>query len=361
MNTEIKRIIDSALKNDRKKVIDYTKLLISNLEKSGDIKLADSLQKLLNRTKGDLVTTDELLSTPVDHESRLNIVDIYYPSKIDGEIILSKSLASKLDKFIDNVNHKEKLLASGISMNTSLLLYGLPGVGKTSIAKYLSFRLKMPLVIARFDAIVSSLLGNTSKNVRKIFDFAQGKNCILFLDEFDAIGKARNDNQELGELKRVINSLLQNIDAYSQNNVLVAATNHEELLDKAIWRRFNSILSVDAPNLQMVERLIANYFKDNLPEFWLDEKKKNNLISTMIGKTPSDIANIISNSKANQIIKSKESIELEDVLVEVFHFENHNDSQDNLISFLNENGVTQNNIAELLAISLRQVRNALKD
>jgi len=361
MNTEIKRIIDSALKNDRKKVIDYTKLLISNLEKSGDSKFADSLQKLLNKTKGDLITTDELLSTPVDHESRLNIVDIYYPTKNDGDIILSATLKSKLDKFINNVNHKEKLLDSGISMHTSLLLYGLPGVGKTSIAKYLSLRLKMPLVIARFDAIVSSLLGNTSKNIRKIFDFAQGKNCILFLDEFDAIGKARNDNHELGELKRVINSLLQNIDTYSLNNVLVAATNHQELLDKAIWRRFNSIVSVDIPNSEMIERIVENFFNSDIPEFWLDEKKKLNLVSTLSGKTPSDISNIISNAKANRIIKSKKSIDLEDVLLEVFHFENHSDSQDNLIGFLNENGVTQANISELLEISMRQVRNALKD
>jgi len=361
MNTEIKRIIDSALKNDRKKVVDYTKLLIANLEKTGDKRFADSLKKLLNKTKGDLITTDELISTPVDHESRLNIVDIYYPNKKDLDIVLSPNLSTKLDKFINSVNHKEKLIEGGITVNTSLLLYGQPGVGKTSIAKYLSSKLEKPLVIARFDAIVSSLLGNTAKNIRKIFDFARGKNCILFLDEFDAIGKARDDNRELGELKRVINSLLQNIDTYSVDNILIAATNHQELLDKAIWRRFNSIISVGLPDYEIINQILEKEFINNLPDFWHDEKKKTNIIEVLNGKTPSDISNIISNTKANNIINSKDTIGLEDILLEIFHFENHSESQDKLILFLNENGATQSNIASLLNISMRQVRNALKE
>jgi len=361
MNTEIKRIIDSALKNDRKKVVDYTKLLISNLEKSGENKFADSLQKLLDKTKGDIITTDELLSTPVDHESRLNIVDIHNPEQVDAEIVLSASVNAKLNKFINNVIYRDKLLQSDISIHTSLLLYGLPGVGKTSIVKYLSYKLKMPLVIARFDAIVSSLLGNTAKNIRKIFDFAHGKKCILFLDEFDAIGKARDDQHELGELKRVINSLLQNIDNYSKNNILVAATNHQELLDKAIWRRFNTIISVELPDDEIIEKIIETYFKNELPDFWRDDKKKQNLVRALNGKTPSDISNIISNSKANKIINGKKIIELEDVLLEVFHFENHEESIDNLINFLYKNGIIQATIAELLEISLRQVRNTLKN
>lgn len=120
----------------------------------------------------------------------------------------------------------------------------------------------MPLVVARFDAIVSSLLGNTAKNIRKIFDFADHKPCILFLDEFDAIAKARDDQYELGELKRVINSLLQNIDSFAKQNILIAATNHPELLDKAIWRRFNTVIEIGVPQDEELVRLLKTFVDD---------------------------------------------------------------------------------------------------
>ena len=97
------------------------------------------------------------------------------------------------------------------------MLYGVPGCGKSTVAKYIAQQIGLPLVIARLDALVSSLLGSTSKNIRKVFDFADSRPCILFLDEFDAIAKARDDQHELGELKRVINSLLQNIDSLSSH------------------------------------------------------------------------------------------------------------------------------------------------
>ena len=131
--------------------------------------------------------------------------------------------------------------------NMSLLLYGPPGCGKTSIAYYLAHRLGLPLVTARLDALISSLLGNTAKNLRRVFDFANRQPCVLFLDEFDAIAKARDDQHELGELKRVVNSLLQNMDTYCQHGVLIAATNHQELLDDAIWRRFQTVIEVPKP------------------------------------------------------------------------------------------------------------------
>ena len=183
----------------------------------------------------------------------------------------------------------------------------------------------------------------------------------MFLDEFDAIAKARDNQHELGELKRVINSLLQNIDQYAKNNILIAATNHEELLDKAIWRRFTSIISVNKPNQEVVEKIITICFGDRVPLFWKDSKKRSKALELFVNKTPADIQTVISSCIASNVINNKNEVELEDLLLELFYFENHNTNDDSVIKYLSNNGITQKTISELLGISLRQVRNYVKE
>jgi SpoVK/Ycf46/Vps4 family AAA+-type ATPase len=108
--------------------------------------------------------------------------------------------------------------------------------------------MELPLLVARLDGVISAYLGSTSKNLRAIFEYAAKTPCVLFLDEFDALAKLRDDSQELGELKRVVNSFIQTLDFFRKDLVLVAATNHEQLLDSAIWRRFSFVLKLDLPN-----------------------------------------------------------------------------------------------------------------
>lgn len=149
-----------------------------------------------------------LTALPVDQESRLeDIANIDYAPSVEN-IILSKSVQEMLDDFRDTIKSKDKMMSLGLKFRITLLLYGPPGCGKTSAAKYLASELKIPLITARFDTLISSLLGNTAKNIHRIFEYAKKQTCILFLDEFDTIVKARDDSHELGELKRVVNSLL---------------------------------------------------------------------------------------------------------------------------------------------------------
>jgi SpoVK/Ycf46/Vps4 family AAA+-type ATPase len=129
-----------------------------------------------------------------------------------------------------------------------MLIYGPPGCGKTQLAKYISSETSLPLITARADSLISSYLGSTAKNIRQLFVHAMSRPCVLFLDEFDSIAKMRDDNYELGELKRVVISLLQNIDAMGKDHVLIAATNHEHLLDPAIWRRFAYRIKLSEPD-----------------------------------------------------------------------------------------------------------------
>ena len=184
---------------------------------------------------------------PVDGESRLALADEETVNPKDYPIVLDSTTNTRIEEFIAFVENGDKLEAHGVGLSPSLITYGPPGTGKTQLARFIAGRLGMPLLTARSDALISSFLGSTSKNLRMLFDHVAHRHCILFLDEIDAFAKLRDDQQELGELKRVVVSLLQNLDAMDHETVLLAATNHDHLLDPAIWRRFTFRIPLALP------------------------------------------------------------------------------------------------------------------
>jgi AAA+ superfamily predicted ATPase len=363
MYTEIIKIIEGGLKNEPNKVSLYAQKLAEKLSAEGNEQLAKGIRNLLKNKALSSLTMEQLLTTaPVDQETRLSIVDVFNPESTDFQVVLSDTLEKKVNDFVKVVEFRDKFRSMGLSSQGTLLIYGAPGVGKTTIAKYISLKTGLPLVTARLDAVISSLLGNTSKNIRKIFEYADSKPCILFLDEFDAIAKARDDQHEMGELKRVINSLLQNIDMFTQNNILIAATNHPELLDKAIWRRFNTVIEVGQPDNEGISKLMEMYLGNFAEQLDIDKKKYEKLISLFSKKSPSDIRTIINNAITQAVISGKEKVGAENLLIENFQFDNHGKfTTDELIKYLNDNGVSKLQIADLMNVSIRQVRNNLKD
>ena len=362
MYTEIIKIIEGGLKKEPNKVALYAQKLIEKLSADGNEHLAKGIKNLLNNKAVSTLTMEQLLNTaPVDQETRMSIVDVFNPASLEINVVLPENIEKKVNDFVKVVQHRDKFKSMGLSSQGTLLLYGAPGVGKTTIAKYISLQTGLPLVTARLDTVISSLLGNTSKNIRKIFEYADSKPCILFLDEFDAIAKARDDQHEMGELKRVINSLLQNIDMFAQDNIMIAATNHPELLDKAIWRRFNTVIEVGQPDSEGIARLIKMYlgnFSDDLES----DKKHDKILNLFSKKSPSDIRNIINNAITQSVINGREKVTVEDLLIENFNFDNPGKySTEDLIKYLNDNGVPKLQIADLMQVSIRQIRNNLKD
>lgn len=359
--TEILKIIEGGLAKDASKVYNYSKLLADKLVKDGDETLSKMILRIIDKKgQANTVTMDELLTIPVDNESRMSIVEIEIPSKEKTPIVLQPLTQSKISDFILAVEHQNLLIGQGIDTSNTLLLYGQPGCGKTTVAKYISEQTGLPLVVARFDAIVSSLLGDTAKNIRRIFDYAHNRPCILFLDEFDAIAKARDDQHELGELKRVINSLLQNIDSFSNNNILIAATNHPELLDKAVWRRFNHVIEIGLPQENEIVELMKEFIDKFKSDFLEDKKKIERLVKILEGKSPSDIKTIINNAKTQSVINGNGTLTYEELLFKIFEFNNHStQSFEKMVEFLNENGLPQTTIASKMNISIRQIRNYL--
>ena len=356
--TEITKIIEAGMRKDPTKVASYARLLAKKLKTDGDERAGNRILSVIEKMGGSQAVVDTLMVMPVDQESRLDIAEIDYSPNIDS-IILNKSVQDLLDDFKDTIQNKERMMSVGLDFRTTLLLYGPPGCGKTSAAKYLASVLNLPLITARFDTLISSLLGNTAKNIHRIFEFAKKQPCILFLDEFDAIAKARDDAHELGELKRVVNSLLQNIDDFSQEGILIAATNHADMLDSAVWRRFQTIIELPTPGNDEIRRFI-NQFPKVVNEGSITESQWKTIINAMTGLSYSDIKDIVQNMLKKAVLKSKTEIESADYLVEIFIFNNHgNYGQDEIIHYLYENGVAQKQIGRYFSISERQVRNHL--
>lgn len=361
MRTEILKIIEGGLERNPEKVKSYAKLISEKLQEQGEEKFATRITNLLNNKSTHPVYLDEFMTKPVDQDSRFDMVEVSMAGKFNEEIILPDITRLKIDNYIESLKARDKFLALGLDIPESLLLYGPPGCGKTSIAHYISEQTELPLVTAKLDGLISSLLGSTAKNIRKIFEYAQERPCILFLDEFDAIAKARDDSHEVGELKRVVNSLLQNIDKFNTNSILIAATNHEKLLDPAVWRRFSNVIEIPKPSRLEIESLLKIHLRVIKTSFLKDKKKLRTITDLLIGTSPSEIKAICFNSVKQSILKDEKTISYATFLCQLYLSKGDHYDQDALVKFLNKSGVSQLNISQTLMISQRQVRNILED
>ena len=357
MNTEILRIIEGGLANDKRKIINYSYKLADRLSQEGDTALASCIRKKLEDTNLRSGTVaDALRNVPLDFDSRLQIVEVIPPEDTVKNIVLDPLIQSQIEEFVNIVLNSSKLEIQGIDVPKTLILYGKPGCGKTSIAHYISHLTGLPLVLARLDSLVSSLLGSTAKNIRKIFDYVMEFPSILFLDEFDAIAKARDDQKELGELKRVINSLLQNMDAMPKHCVLIAATNHPELLDKAVWRRFLQKIEVGMPKSEELAdliRLFCGKGQEKVANLILSTK---GLMNIFEGMSPSDMKNIFDRAKVKAILSDQKDISISHLLLSAYEMQNGEKTEDEYVMYLKEKGLTQRSINDWTGISLRKIK-----
>lgn len=335
--------------------------LITDEEKKGNIGVATEFRNVyINYSNHTVMSSFKqpkekdtffgTMSLPIDKESSFELIELLYPNEELNQVVLSKNIRKKLNDIVVERNKLQDMAKRNIIATNRILFCGPPGCGKTLTAKALANELNLPMAYVRLDGLISSLLGETSVNLRKIFEAVKGKEIILFLDEFDAIAKKRDDQQELGELKRVVTTLLQNFDTLSPSVILIAATNHPQLLDPAIWRRFNSIITIDLPDLEQRIELISFYINKYSIKGTLNISL---LAKIMEGMNCSQIEEFIVQLGKYQIINEIDTVDMNNAITLLVNILSQYSSDDNYwetIKQINERGVSLRAIAQAIGV-----------
>jgi SpoVK/Ycf46/Vps4 family AAA+-type ATPase len=235
---------------------------------------------------------------PVDGDSRLPLLRIDTSGIGRQEPILDEHTRHILHQLVDERRHGARLLEAGLTPSRAALFVGPPGVGKTMAAQWVAAQLDLPLAVLDLSSVMSSLLGKTGINLRHAFDYAKQSACVLLLDELDAIGKRRGDDTDVGELKRLVTVLLQQVDDWPEGaGLILGATNHPELLDAAIWRRFDVAVPFPQPDVDLRRAAIQRFADGKLSDTAIDV-----LAMTTAGCSFNDLERRILTIRRNAVI-----------------------------------------------------------
>jgi SpoVK/Ycf46/Vps4 family AAA+-type ATPase len=276
--------------------------------------LANDLEQILYG--GDMHTQSQgrkpqfEFEIPVDKERGLPLLDIRPPKRSLEEIILPETSSDMIEEMLEEHRRADVLRSYGMKPSGKIIFFGPPGCGKTLAAEVIAFELDRPLAIVRLDALVSSFLGETAANLRKVFDFIARHDLVVLFDEFDAIGKERGDSGEHGELRRVVNAVLQMMDAYDGRSLILAATNHENILDSAIWRRFDDAIEFPLPDHKQLISLLQLKLRGTRRQFELDDKE---LLIEFEGKSGADVERVVRRAVKRMILRGQEFLTIKEL------------------------------------------------
>lgn len=256
------QLAEAGAQNDHAKLERTVAALVAEARAKQHHTLADRLAKALGaatslmrqapRAVGGTFLPDKVRDLVIERPARRSLDELVLPPEVEAQV----------RDLIEEQHEADLLRSNSLDPRHRVMLAGPPGNGKTTLAEAIAFALGVPFLTVRYDAVVDSYLGETSARLKRVFDFARATPCVLFLDEFDALGKERGDIHETGEIKRVVSSLLLQMDDLPSYTVIVCASNHPELLDRAVWRRFQLRLELPMPNAAAFRRWLERVGAD---------------------------------------------------------------------------------------------------
>jgi SpoVK/Ycf46/Vps4 family AAA+-type ATPase len=272
--------------------------------------LANDLERLLYGTQTGASSNVRKLHTgselPTNKDNGLALLDERAVVREEKDIIVSDATQTLLSEIIHEHNRADLLRSYGLHPAQKLLFCGPSGCGKTLAAEVIAHSLSLPLLIVRLDSVISSFLGETASNLRKVFDYVAQYPVVALFDEFDALAKDRGDAADHGELKRSVNAVLQMLDSYRGESLLIATTNYESLLDQAVWRRFDETLSFELPNLEQIKRLLALKLSGIRRDFEIEDHETATLFK---GLSHADIERILRRAVKEMVLSGREFLQ----------------------------------------------------
>lgn len=285
----IKQIIQYSLVNDQDNLLNSVNDLVGHFKNTRKTNLALQIQSIVKeaRTEKRNNTLVRIDSPDFHARQRENAANDLILEKLRSDytlknIVCSDEIKSKLDFFVQEHFQIEKIRKYNLPISNKVLFHGPSGCGKTLASYVLAGELEKLMVVVNLGAVVSSKLGETSKNLATIFHQAIKEDCIIFIDEFDSLGKIRDYNQDHGEMKRVVNTILQLFDYLPQESMVIAATNQVSMIDDALLRRFDLSLGFEIPGIKEIKQLVNNIIKPN-PFKFDSVRKANNLMKKCQG------------------------------------------------------------------------------
>ncbi|HBB35490.1 MAG TPA: AAA family ATPase [Cyanobacteria bacterium UBA8803] len=335
----LKRLFRAIASSDTEAIDKLAYLVIEEERRKGHTLLADQLENITKKSKKEnsanhskpvsntsnvtklAISKSENLQAlselPTSKRFNVPLVSLIPREKLRHHMVLPPNIEKRFQRIEREYAARDRLAHHGLRYRQKILLYGSPGCGKTLGAERLAWNTGLTLVKVRFDAMVSSFLGETASNLRLVFDKAIAEPCLLFLDECDSIAKSREDNQEVGEIKRVVNTFLQILDEYdSSSGLLVAATNLNKALDTALWRRFDDLIEVPLPGEKELEFIL----RQTLETIGVGSIEWSGIIKQMSGFSAAQAVRVAQDAAKRAILEREELViqeHLEEAIAEI--------------------------------------------
>lgn len=316
-----KRLFKAIAQTGDAKLIELCKQLALKEKDKGHSVLSGRLTEILRDIPASSTSSKKSVSSigefalssdrlPKSRRFKDPLIQLISRDDLRNHIVLSPEIHQRYERIIKEYAARHRLAKHGLTYKKKILIYGPPGCGKTLSAEYLAWHTGLPLIKVKFDALISSYFGESAANLRHVFEWAANTPSVLFLDECDFIAKSRTSGNDIGEVARIVNTLLTLLEEYESQGLLLAATNLTDSLDKALFRRFDEVFEVSLPGPQEIRQLLERNLNSMRVDAWLC---LNEFSNQLVGMPASAVVQIARDAAASVVLDGREKLDLSDL------------------------------------------------